>query len=199
MDQRGVTLVELIVTIVILAIALLGVSLAIQSGVSRSGQALVEVRAAALGQAYLDEILGKRYDENSSNNGVPPCRATAPPARQCTSEGNFGFNYGSPVESGENSRVRLDDVDDFHGMLEGDGQALPLQDAEGNTRTGYENFTVAVSVRYINVAIGEEENGLVAVNPPALDDQYDAKLITVTVSYRGLSEGFDFSAYKSNF
>lgn len=189
----------MIATVVILAIALLGVSLAIQTGVGRSGQTLIELRAAALGQAYLDEILGKRYDERSHASGIPPCRATAAPPQQCTAEVNFGADYGSPVESGENSRSRLDDVDDYHGMIEGDGQALPLQDAQGNTRTGYDNFTVEVNVRYINVGAGEEEFDLVAVNPPALDDEYDAKLITMTVTYRGLSEGFQFSAYKSNF
>lgn len=195
--QNGVTLVELVLTIVLLSIALLGITLGIQMGVSRSANAIQEVRAVALAQAYLDEILGKRYDEKTRNRGVPPCRAPAPASRQCTVEGSFGANYGSPVESGENSRSRLDDVDDYHGMDEGDGQSLPLQDAEGNTRTGYDNFRVQVSVRYINVGGGEEEENLGVNNE--LNDQFDAKLITVTVSYRGIPTGWNFSAYKSNF
>jgi MSHA pilin protein MshD len=82
-------------------------------------------------------------------------------------------------------------------MDEGDGQILPLQDAQGNTRTGYDNFRVRVAVRYINVGVGEEEENLGVNNE--LDDQYDAKLITVTVSFRSDTAGWDFSAYKSNF
>lgn len=196
-SQAGLTLIELIVTIVVLGIALISLSGILQGGASRSSDITIQVRATALAQAYLDEILGKRYDERTPQRGVPPCRTTAPAPRQCTAEASFGANYGSPVESGENSRSRLDDVDDYHGMDEGDGQTLPLQDAQGNTRTGYENFRVRVAVRYINLGGGEEEENLAVNNE--LDDQYDAKLVTVTVSFRGDNTGWDFSAYKSNF
>lgn len=194
--QKGITLVELILTIVILAIALLGITLGIQMGAARSSNVTQEVRATALAQAYLDEILGKRYDEKTRNRGIPPCRVSAPVARQCTAEASFGFDYGTPVESGENSRSRLDDVDDYDGMDEGDGQTLPLQDSQGVTRTGYDNFRVQVSVRYINIGGGEEEENL-GVNDE-LNDQFDAKLVTVTVNFRNSTE-WDFSAYKSNF
>lgn len=196
-NQSGITLVELIVTIVILGIALVALSGVLRGGSSRSSDITLQIRATALAQAYLDEILGKRYDERTRNRGVPPCRSTAPPARQCTAEASFGFDYGTPVETGENSRSRLDDVDDYHGMDEGDGQTLPLQDAQGTTRTGYDNFRVRVNVRYIDLGVGEGEENLRVNNE--LDDQYDAKLVTVTVSFRGDTTGWEFSAYKSNF
>jgi MSHA pilin protein MshD len=196
-NQSGITLVELIVTIVVLGVALVALSEILGGGASRNSDITLQVRATALAQAYLDEVLGKRYDEKTRNRGIPPCRASAPPARQCTAEASFGFNYGAPVESGENSRFRLDDVDDYHGMDEGDGQTLPLQDAQGNTRTGYDNFRVRVAVRYINIGVGEEEETLGVNNE--LDDEFDAKLVTVTVSFRGDATGWDFSAYKSNF
>ena len=196
-NQSGITLVELVVTIVVLGIALVALSGVLGGGASRSSDITIQIRATALAQAYLDEVLGKRYDEKTRNRGIPPCRASAPFARQCTAEASFGFNYGAPVETGENSRSRLDDVDDYHGMDEGDGQTLPLQDAQGNTRTGYDNFRVRVAVRYINLGVGEEEETLGVNNE--LDDQFDAKLVTVTVSFRDDPTGWDFSAYKSNF
>jgi len=188
--QAGLTLIELVATIVILAISLTGISVVMQGGLSQSADTMLNVRTVALAQAYLDEILGKRFDDNTRNSGIPPCRASAPPPRQCTSEGSFG------PDGGENRR-RYDDVDDYHGLDQGDGQATPLQDAEGNTRTGYENFRVEVSVRYINLGVGEEEENLGVDDE--LDDEFDAKLITVTVTHRSLSEGVNFSAYKSNF
>jgi len=196
-NQRGITLVELIVTIVVLGIALVTLSSILGGGSRSNSDITIQVRATALAQSYLDEILGKRFDEHTRPRGVPPCHVAVPPSRQCTAEIDFGANYSSPVEPGENSRSRLDDVDDYHGMDEGDGQSLPLQDAQGATRTGYDNFRVRVAVRYINLGVGEEEENL--PNNNELDDQYDAKLITVTVSFRGNTTGWDFSAYKSNF
>jgi len=189
--ERGTTLVELIVTIVILSIALTGVVFAIQGGLSRSSDPMVQLRAVALAQAYIDEIMGKRYDEKTPNNGIPPCRASAPPPRRCTVEGSFG------PDGGESSRDRFDDVDDYHGLDEGDGQPDPLQDAEGNTRDGYDNFRVQVEVRYIDLGASEDEENLSIDNE--LNDEEDAKLVTVTVSFRGMPDGFKFSAYKSNF
>jgi len=180
-------MVELVITIVILAIAMMGVTTMLQNGVSRSADITLQIRTVALAQAYLDEILGKRYDEKTA---APPCRASAPPARQCTAEGLFG-------PDGPESRAGYDDVDDYHGLDEGDGQINPLQDALGNTRTGYDNFRVAVEVRYINVGVGEEEETLGVANE--LDDEFDAKLITVTVTHRSFNPGIVFSAYKSNF
>lgn len=188
--QAGLSLIELIATIVILALALAGITVVLQGGLSRSADTTLQVRTVALGQAYLDEILGKRFDEKSSNSGIPPCRASAPPPFQCTVEGSFGPDGGE-------TRSTYDDVDDYDGMDQGDGQGTPLQDAEGNTRTGYDNFRVQVSVRYINVGAGQEEENL--GQGSELDDELDAKLITVTVSHRSLTQGVAFSAYKSNF
>lgn len=188
--QKGMTMVELVITIVILAISLLGITFMLQGGLSRSADATLQIRTVALAQAYLDEILGKRFDEKSSPSGVPPCRAAAPPPRQCTLEASFG-------PDGVETRSGFDDVDDYHGLDEGDGQPNPLQDAKGVIRVGYDSFRVRVGVRYINVGVGEEEENLGVNNE--LDDELDAKLITVTVSYRSQPAGFDFSAYKSNF
>ena len=107
--QAGMTMIELVVTIVILAIALLGITFAIQGGVSRSADTTLQVRTVALAQAYLDEILGKRFDENTRVRGVPPCRASAPVGRQCSAV--------LEPEAGE-IRSRYDDVDDYNGLDE---------------------------------------------------------------------------------
>lgn len=188
--ETGLSLIELIVTILILAIALVGITVMLQGNLSRSADTTLQVRTVALGQAYLDEILGKRFDERTRNSGIPPCRASAPPPRQCTAEGSFGPDGGE-------TRATYDDVDDYHGLDQGDGQTDPLQDANGNTRTGYDNFRVQVSVRYINIGGGEEEENLGVGSE--LDDELDAKLITVTVLHRSLDNGVNFSAYKANF
>lgn len=192
-SQRGITLIELIVTIVILGIALTGVSLAISSGMSQSANTLVELRAVALGQAYLDEILSKKFDERSRNGGIPPCVDPLLPGISCS--------VVIGPDATETTRVRFDDVDDYDGLDEGLNGAGPLLDSEGVPRTGYDSFRVIISVRRIEVAVGEPEE-FTPVDPvtnPEPDNVYDAKLITVLVSDDGSTDGIEFSAYKSNF
>ena len=194
--QRGITLVELVITIAVLAIALLAITLTLSEGISRSSDTLLELRAVALAQAYLDEAVGKRFDENSANNGVPPCRAPGtsgvPLNRQCTTSGALGAE--------EALRQRYDDVDDYDDINEGAGVAAPndtLKDAQGNDRVGYDGFTVSIDVRYIDVGGTELDLGLGQIN--VLNDQYDAKVIEVTVSHTALPSDYVFTAYKSNF
>jgi len=55
--QHGVTLIELIVAITIVAIAVGGVLGAISAIASRSADAMVQQQAISIAQAYLDEIL----------------------------------------------------------------------------------------------------------------------------------------------
>jgi MSHA pilin protein MshD len=184
--QKGVTLIELIAVIVILGVALIGVTAAVSSAVSRSSDVLLETRALALAQSYLDEILSRRFDEHSAPRGIPPCRTN------CTDEVDFG------PDGGESDRADYDDVDDYHGLDEGYEQADPLQDAEGNTRTDYENFRVRVSVRYLDLGGGGAEENL-ASEPNDLADEQDAKLITVTVSHVDQPDGWEYSVYKANF
>ncbi len=177
--QSGLTIVEIVVTIVILGIALAAVAGMVGLGLSQSANTLIETRAVALGYSYVDEILGRRFDERTPQSRVPPCFGLVGSER-CTAEASFGPDGGEV-------RRTFDDVDDFHDLQEGAGESNPLEDAEGNTRTGYENFRVAVIVRY---AGDDAVLGL---------DQTDAKLITVTVEHTQLNLSWEFSAYRGNF
>lgn len=184
--QRGITLIEMVATIVILSIALAGITAALSGGIGRSADVLIETRAVALARSYLDEILGKRFDEASNPRGIPPCRS------DCTDEIAFG------PDGGESDRSDFDDVDDYHGLDEGWQTAADLRDAEGNPRTGYESFRVRVAVRYLDTSPAGAEESLGAA-PTDLDDDRDAKLVTVTVSHPDNPDGWHYSVYKANF
>src|SRR5690606_8207728 len=71
--QRGVTLVETIVFIVVVSIALVALIRVFNASVSQSVDPLVRIRALELGQAQLDEILARKFDENTPTGGVPAC------------------------------------------------------------------------------------------------------------------------------
>lgn len=181
----GFTIVEIVVTIVILGIALLGVSSIVRLGSQQSADVMQQTRAVALGQAYLDEILGRRFDENSSANGLVPCFGASPP-RPCSTV--LGPDTGESTDP--DSREYFDDVDDYHDWQEGDGEGAsrPIRDAEGNIRDGYDNFHVDIQVSYAGTDA-----------PWSFADQTHAKRIEVTVTLRGQSPGWVFSAYKGNY
>jgi MSHA pilin protein MshD len=67
--QRGVTLIELVVAITVVAIAVGGVLGAIAAISSRSADAMVQQQAISIAQAYLDEILQRWVVDP---NGAPP-------------------------------------------------------------------------------------------------------------------------------
>lgn len=130
---------------------------------------VIQVKAAELGQAYLEEISLKRFDENSPIGNALRCNDS--PGLLCGAIG---------TEEGITNRALFDDVDDYNGLSDN-----PPQDALGNNRAGFNNFTVNVSVSYA----GTDFAGL------ALQD---LKLIQVTViTPRGNS--MIFSQYRGNF
>jgi MSHA pilin protein MshD len=57
----GLTLVELVISIVVLGIALPGVLLAVNATTKRSADPMLEHQAVAIAEAYLEEILAKAY------------------------------------------------------------------------------------------------------------------------------------------
>ncbi|HET6655820.1 MAG TPA: prepilin-type N-terminal cleavage/methylation domain-containing protein [Gammaproteobacteria bacterium] len=61
--QSGVTLIELVVSIVIIGIALAGVLLVLNRTIATSGDPMIQQQAVAIGEAYIEEIIGKAYDD----------------------------------------------------------------------------------------------------------------------------------------
>ncbi|KPQ01957.1 type II secretion system protein [Marinobacter sp. HL-58] len=120
--QGGATLVELVMTIVIISVAIAGVvgAFALISG--RSADPLNQTRAVELAQLYMDEIISKKYDDATPQGGTPKY------AGSC--------NIGPEEES----RDTYNDVDDYDGTSDS-----PPRSAEAPL-DGYDGFTVDVAV-----------------------------------------------------
>lgn len=111
---RGFTLIELVIGIVLLAIALGGMMGLLVSQTSQATDPVQQVRAAQLAQRLLNEILSRSFDAHSDHNGSRwRCGETVDgiPYDACTLPGSYG------PESGENSSYLFDDVDDYHTPL----------------------------------------------------------------------------------
>lgn len=139
--QRGLTLVELVITIVVISIALYTSLQAFSYFAGRSADALNQTRMLDLAQLYLDEILAKRWDEATGSGGVPVyvgCRITN------DDDGESRALFDDVDE--------FDDVDDYHNLSE--QPAL----ADQPLATLYADFTVNVQVSCDN-SVGVNNNG----------------------------------------
>jgi MSHA pilin protein MshD len=129
--QRGATLVELVMTIVIISVAIAGVVGAFALITGRSADPLNQTRAVALAQLYMDEILTRKYDDATPQGGFPKYTGA------CT----IG-------PEGSESRAIFNDVDDYHNTSDS-----PPRDAEG-ALTGYQGFSVFVQVACAGNEVG---------------------------------------------
>lgn len=209
-NQKGISLIELIIFIMILSVALTGITLVYINTTRNSADPLVRIRAVELAQSTLEEVLLKKYDENTPTGGgcvkygatdtlcVAPTYASQPNAFSTTA---------LQTEAGETIRSLYDDVDDFNNKLYcGDNvvaanTACPtltcedLIDLSGtNIKTNYAGFSVCIKVSFAG-GVGTEINnfgsGVTVLTK-------DAKRVDVIVSDPLKSE-VGLSAYRLNF
>lgn len=67
--QSGFSLIELIVTIVILGIAVSAFMMIVSDSVSRSADPMLRTQASAIGHAYLEEVLSMSYNDPDGIGG----------------------------------------------------------------------------------------------------------------------------------
>jgi MSHA pilin protein MshD len=184
-QQAGFTLVELVIGIVVLAIALTVITGVLGPLYQRSTDPWHQVRAAELGHSFMNEIMARSFDEQSDRaDGSYRCDALTEPTPvtpwPCTEAVNFG------AEAGE-TRISFNDVDDFHNFS-ATGDAIT--NILANPLTGlYTNYQVAIDVAYDG-----NFNGVVNEVDPA---ERLAKRIRVSVTTPS-GEVIQFAAYRSN-
>lgn len=79
--QGGVTLIELIVFITVIALALGALLGVYRYSVINSVDPIVRVRLLESAQSQLDVVLAQPYDANTPPGGVPACESLGPPGR----------------------------------------------------------------------------------------------------------------------
>jgi len=111
--QLGISLIELVIFIVILATALTAITLVYITTIRHSADPLVRIKSVELAQLTLNEILLKKYDENTPVGGG--CVEHAP--TRCTSGDIAATNTTFGPDTGESNRTQYDDVDDYTDKL----------------------------------------------------------------------------------
>ena len=107
----GFTLIELVMGIVLIAIALGGMLGLLINQSAESTEPVQQVRAAQLAQRLLNDISARSFDQNSDHNGSHwRCGETVNGITYaaCTSPTGYG------PDSGETKPYLFNDVDDYH-------------------------------------------------------------------------------------
>ena len=171
---RGVTLVELIVFIVIVATSVVGILTALDLS-NRSGtDPMVQKQALAIAEALLEEVQLQPFtycdpdDPQAATADSTGCSATPPGIEGVGPE--TAAPYGPELRaSGTNP---FDNVNDYHGFCMGPACATPtvITDLSGTAIDGLAAYTASVTVT------GQALGGV-----PVVPDT-DSLLITVTVN-----------------
>ncbi|MDO8285732.1 MAG: prepilin-type N-terminal cleavage/methylation domain-containing protein [Rhodoferax sp.] len=125
--QRGFTLIELIMFIVIVGVGVAGVLSVFTTGVKNSADPMVRKQALSIAESLLEEILLKDFvDPNGGTNGVSTCTLAA------------GTN-----------RSLWDDVCDYNTHT-----STGIRDVQGNSVASLASYSVLPAVAVTTVTVG---------------------------------------------
>ncbi|ATC85193.1 type II secretion system protein [Pseudoalteromonas arctica] len=177
---KGFTLIELIIGIVMFAIALSIITALIAPQAKKSAEPIIALRASEFGQSLMNEIQSKSFDEHSDRSApFRRCGETTLGAEPCTAEGNLGVdNLGAGLET----RTSYNDVDDYIALSN-----QPITNSLGEVLSEYSDFNLVVTVEYDS-----------DFNELTINDGTTFKRITIEVT-SPLGEVYGFSAYKGNY
>ena len=160
--QRGFTLVEIIIGIVVFSISLTIVANFLVPTAIQSANQIQSIRASELAQSLMNEILAKSFDEQSDRvGGITRCTLN------CTAPVNLGADL---VNFNREERANYNDVDDYDGL----GTIDNIY--EGLDASLYQGFSLAVEVFYDGNFDGIDDGAIsgaklikISVTPPAGD------------------------------
>lgn len=189
--QRGFTLIESIVAMVVMGVAMTILFSIFFPRVEDSGRPQYIVRASALGQSVMNTILARGFDEASDPSGsVVRCDANIDGNASDEEAGAPNCVGATGPDSGEDSASTYNDVDDYIGCWSEPvtGGCAPLSDLIYDSDK-YLNFKV-------KVAVSDANDSALTNNQPA--GAHVMKKVTVTVSSQRY-ESFDIVAYRGNY
>lgn len=168
--QRGLTLIELIMFIIIVGVGLAGVLTVFNVTARSSADPVVRKQALAIAEAMLEEILSKSYENDAADPG------NTSTTLGCTPNTNPTCVANTPAQ-----RSRYNDVDDYNGWNQNG-----VFDLNGAALAGLANYRVVVAVA--------------APAPAAFGvagSQVTGKQVTVTVT--GGTESVALTGFRANF
>jgi MSHA pilin protein MshD len=134
--QRGVSLVELIIFIVVVGVAVAGVVAALRLGAATSTDPMVHKQALAIAEALLEEVQLQPFTYCDPDD---PAAATALSAAFCATPEVIGAEGG---ETRGNAATPFDNVSDYHAAPLGAG----ISGIDGTAIAGLGAYSATISV-----------------------------------------------------
>jgi MSHA pilin protein MshD len=187
--QSGLTLIELVTSMTIVAVATAGLILLMQATAGQSADPMIEQQANAIAQAYLEEAGMRSFcdpDFDADANPATPldcpvdCVLSACDPGGCRIAGQGSVNEGA--------RALYDDVCDYDGLS--DSGAV---DQTGAALPGLGAYEVTMGVDDAGVTLGAP--GLTDLD----SDVGQVVRINVRVSHPSMDSDVVMSVYKGNF
>jgi MSHA pilin protein MshD len=180
-DERGLSLVELLVFIVVVGIAVSGVLSVYSLNVRSSADPMLRKQALAIAESLLEEVLAKPYtycDPDDANVETAQNALVGPLGCATTPEG-----MGREVAQGESRYANLtpfDNVNDYDNFAMAGG----IADLSGTNVPGLDGYSADIQVQPAGAF-----NGIPAG---------ETLLVTVTVTAPG-NQGVSLSGYRTRY
>lgn len=153
--QSGLTLIELIVAMVVIAVGVAGILSAFNVSVRGSADPLMPKQALAIAEALLEEVQLAPFTY---------CDPDDPAAETATGPGDCATPEGAGPEAGD---VRpFDNVSDYHGLT-----LNPISDVSGAPIAGLANYSAVIAIanvplNTVTAASGDAVRITVSVTAP---------------------------------
>ncbi len=174
--QHGVTMIELVASIVIISIAVLGLILVTAGVAGRTGDPMPERQASAIAHAYMEEVMLANFCDPDFLTPGNTCQVQCG-TNACSACGGVG-----PLK--EATRDLYDDVCDYNGLSD-----AGARDRSDSAIAGLSLYTVSVSVMDSGISFG---------TPAINSNAGEVVRIDVNVSHAALDSDFNLSAFRAN-
>jgi MSHA pilin protein MshD len=148
--QKGLTLIELVMTIVIISIAMAATLGVFSNSMQHSADPMWQFKSIKIAQLYLDEIISKKFDKTTPLGGEPASKTV-----------NCGALGPEPGES----RATYDDVDDYINL----NNVTPTK-VTGALDPSYQQYKVRINVVCAGSDVGLPNDRLkritITITPP---------------------------------
>lgn len=186
--QRGFTLIEIVVGIVVLAVAMTIVTGVFLPQANKMTGPMYQIKATALGKSIMNQVLIRYYDENNLVLG------SFSPCLNCTSAANLGTdgsenrNNPSGFNDVDDYNVYCDVNDDSSANTDYDPQ-LARQQLTNNVDNSYNGYG-------IRICVSLAADKFVPNSPANTNDV--AKRVSLTV-FMPNNEEISFASFKGNY
>ena len=182
-SERGLSLIELLVFIVVVGIAVSGVLSVYSLNARSSADPMVQKQALAIAESLLEEVLAKPYtycDPDDAQADTAISSAIGPTGCATTPEGMGAEG----VEDRYSNLTSYDNVNDYNGF-----SMNGIDDLTGTAIAGLAGYTASVQVQPV-----ADFNGIVSVVP----GDNETLLVTVPVTAPG-NHSVSLSGYRTRY